>query len=202
MLTLTKRDPVKQYLDEKLQALVPVYTENDRTIVLTAAAEHREPRTLPRLVEKIAACYCIDLGELRRQCRELLGIKRYFPLPLSSDLVLLPVKLRQAELTGELTFGFVNLAQVESLKALPESSQPRLSRIIFRGGGELEAYNSKSNLLDKKDQGETARKAFTHCFDSRAPNPQGLTREELMKMLPNCECLLRDMFVDFTKLKL
>ena len=202
MLTLTKRDPVRQYLDEKLQALVPVYTENDRTIVLTAAGEHREPRTLPRLVEKIAACYCIDLSELRRQCRELLGIKRYFPLPLCSDLVLLPVMLRQAELTGELTFGFVNLAQVESLKALPELAQPRLSKVIFHGGSELETYNSKSTLLDKKDHGETARKAFTHCFESSAPNPRGMTREALIKMLPTCECLLRDMFIDFAKLKL
>lgn len=202
MLTLTKRDPVRQYLDEKLQALVPVYSGNDRTIVLTAAAEHREPRTLPRLVEKMAACYCIDLGELRRQCREKLNIKRYFPLPLCSDLVLLPVKLRQAELTGELTFGFVNLAQVDSLKALPELAQPRLSKVVFHGGSELETCNSISTLLVKKEQGKTVRNAFTHCFESRAPNPQGMSREELMKMLPSCECLLRDMFIDFAKLKL
>lgn len=195
------RDPIRQYLDEKLQALVPVYTESDRTIVLTAAAEHFEPRTLTWLVEKIAASYCIDLPVLRRQCREILNIKRYFPLPFCSNLVLLPVKLRQAELTGELTFGFINLHEMESCRALPESALPRLSKITFHGGNELDTFNSTDVLLKREVHGKKAQDAFKQCFDSRKAMPKGMTYEGLLSQVPDCDCHLRDMFIEFTKPK-
>ena len=107
---------VEQYLEEGLLALLPFY-EGDagRTMVHTLQGEHRDRRSTGWLVQRIATYYHLDLGELRRRCGRLLNQRHHITLPLTSALVLLPVRARSSRVLGETTMGYLSLLQVERI---------------------------------------------------------------------------------------
>lgn len=111
-----KGSTVENYIQEGLLALVPDYRDGEcNTIVFSHLGEQRDRRSVNWLVKRLAAHFSLDLAELRRRCSKLLGLRHNISLPLDTNLVMLPVKMRQAESLGEVTIGFVNLLQVFSL---------------------------------------------------------------------------------------
>ncbi len=86
--------------------------KENKTIVFTFPEVVRDPRSVNWLVKRLAIYFSLDLGGLRRHCGKLLGLRHNISLPLDAGLVLLPIKMRQAETPGEVTTGFVNLLQI------------------------------------------------------------------------------------------
>ncbi|MEW5920504.1 MAG: hypothetical protein AB1796_06020 [Bacillota bacterium] len=110
---------IRRYLEEGLVALLPGYREEDGgTQVYTLCGAHRDPRSLPWLVEVLARFYRLDLAAVRRHTGRLLELSHHIPLPLADGLVLLPVKVRQAATLGENTTGYINQLQVEGVDAM------------------------------------------------------------------------------------
>ena len=104
-------DMILQYLEEGLVALLPDYVDCDGcgvcgTQVFTLQRVHGEQRSLPWLVEVLARFYRLDLAAVRRHTGRLLELSHHIPLPLTEGLVLLPVRVRQAETMGENTTGY------------------------------------------------------------------------------------------------
>ena len=116
---MAKDDNVRQYLEKGLVVLLPAYRDGDGgTQVFTLQGAHHDPRSLSWLVEVLARFYRLDLAAVRRHTGRLLELSHHIPLPLAEGLVLLPVKVRQAAALGENTTGYVNLLQVEGVKAV------------------------------------------------------------------------------------
>jgi hypothetical protein len=95
---------------------------------------YRDCRSLPWLVELLARFYGLDLAAVRRRVGRQLELRHHIPLPLAEGLVLLPVKVRQAEIPGEITTGYVNLLQVEKV-ATPRQMESVGSTGKEAGGG-------------------------------------------------------------------
>ncbi len=176
---------------------MPVYEEGaGATLVYTLKDRHHDPRTMIWLVEKIAAFYSLHLPGLRRRCGALLGLKHHISLPMNENLVLLPVKVRQAAAAGETTIGYVNMLQVEEVAAPPGGEEcPWLSTICFKGGLELKALNTAGTLETRLRQG---RALLDDLLKKRWQGPgfTGLSRKSLQTQLPNCDCLLRELFME------
>ncbi len=115
-----------RYIGEGIIALLPIYTENNRAIVVTKKTEHTEGRTIPWLIEKLATYYSMNINDLRRQYGDILNIKKHVIIPINHDLVLLPVKTRNAIVAGETTIGYCSLLQIDDVIDYAGSSGPRV----------------------------------------------------------------------------
>lgn len=199
---------IEQYLQEGLLVLLPRYQgEKSETLVLTLEDKHPDPRGVPWLVERLASYCNINLPELRRRCGGLLELKHHISLPLSGGLVLLPVKMRQAEVPGETTTGFINLLQVEQILPPPEprpstekGAPAWLSQVRFKCGLRLKTLNTPETLRGRLRQGETVLQDFLRRRN-QGTTFVGLDRRTLLEQLPNCDCVLKELFVNFLGLK-
>ena len=182
-----------QYIDEGLIALLPIYTATDRAIVVTQKSEYLEGRTVPWLIEKLATHYSMSINELRRLYGNILNVKKHVIVPINNDLVFLPVKTRAAAAHGETTIGYCSLLQVDNVSDYTGSPGPWLSSIQFKTGYELFTLNTAETLRDKIRQGEQVRNHYIRRR-GRGPGFAGLSRADLVDCMPNCDCLLLDVF--------
>lgn len=198
-MTTRKDQTINQYLyEEGLLALEPLYKERQgSTRVHTTRAIHHDPRSVPGLIKRLASYHCMSLERMRGHYSKLLDKRSYVPLPLGANLVLLPVVFRRSEITGETTTGYINLPRVEQILPPPEpekqQADPPLSRVQFQGGYQLNTLNTQRTLRERMRQGWQA----LEDYQSRHYQPQakhGLRRELVLEALPDCDCVLRDIF--------
>ncbi len=191
-----REDIIQQYLKETIQALLPVYDQGGSgTLVYTCKGEFRDKRALPWLVNRLAHYFSLDLAVLRKRSGALLGQRHHLSLPLSPDLVLLPVRVRKAALQGETTIAYINLPQIDHFTETAESP-PYRSAIVFQGGRIVESMHGIATLRERARQGEQVREDFL-CRNKNAVAERGLDSSELFSVLPDCRCLLKDLFVKF-----
>ena len=145
---------MEKYLDEGLIALLPVYTATDRAIVVTAEGEHKEGRTVPWLIEKLANHYSMNINILRQRYGDILSVKKHVTIPINDNIVMLPVKTRSAIATGETTVGYCNLLQVDHVLEESEPGSAFLSTIVCRNGYKLQTLNTAETLRDKIRKGD------------------------------------------------
>ena len=169
-------------------ALLPRYRDGvGETVIYTSEGRYLDPRGVPWLVERLASYYSLNL-------------RHHISLPLSESLVLLPVKMRQSAELGETTTGFINLQQILQILPPEEKAFAWLSRIQFKCGLQLKTLNTPETLRDRLRQGEVVRKDFLQRR-SRGIAFAGLSRQALLEQLPNCDCVLKDIFIDLFGLK-
>jgi hypothetical protein len=189
---------IEQYLQEGLLAMTPVYDNGDRAEVLTKAARHKDPRTLTWLLRKIAAYYKLDLMALRRYYREYLELNHHISLPVTENLVLLPLKVRQAAAPGEVTIGFVSMQEIDAVLP-PEEGTPYLSGIRFKNGALIGICNNAGTVKQRINEGKEVHLDFlkrsrqTICFTGASREK---VREAVVNTLPNCDCFLRELFLE------
>lgn len=196
-----KGKDIEKYIQEELLALLPRYRDGvGETVIYTSEGRYLDPRGVPWLVERLASYYSLNLLELRRRCGRLLNLRHHISLPLSESLVLLPVKMRQSAELGETTTGFINLQQILQILPPEEKAFAWLSRIQFKCGLQLKTLNTPETLRDRLRQGEVVRKDFLQRR-SRGTAFAGLSRQALLEQLPNCECILKDLFIEMFGLR-
>lgn len=92
-----------------------------------------DPRRIRSLLAALARHYAVDLVALRQRCGMLLAMRNFLPLPLSGQIVLVPLALSQE---GERT-GYVNLLAIEGIQP-----QEAFCSLILKGGVELTCWLS------------------------------------------------------------
>jgi len=189
---------VEDYLRQGIVALLPVYTAQSRSLVVTQSAEHLEGRSVSWLLDQFAKQCFIDLRALRSCCGALLDLHRLIALPISDNLILLPLKTRQAQAPGETTIGLVNMIQVAGYET-HSGPGPWLSIVNCKTGYRLYTLNTTATVKTRMLQGGQAR---DHCLKMRSLGREfvGMSRDALIAQLPPCECLMKDFFCSFFKL--
>jgi len=99
-----------------------------------------DPRRNRAILEAMARHYAVDLVALRQRCSQLLHSRNYLPLPLSSEMVLVPLALGQC---GERT-GYLNLLAVRAVHP-----QGKGSRVEVEGGNLVECALSVASLRNR-----------------------------------------------------
>ncbi len=96
--------------------LVPLYEQDggNATRIYTATGQiHEDRRTMRWVLRKIARIYSVDLERLRHNVGANLAVSQGVPLPLAPELVLAPLKLRQAIGANDGSIGYVNISAIE-----------------------------------------------------------------------------------------
>lgn len=194
---------MEHYLRQGIVALLPVYTAQSRSLVVTQSAEHLEGRSVSWLLEQFAKKCFVDLRVLRSCCGALLGLHRHIALPISDNLIMLPLKTRQAQAPGETTIGLVNMIQVAGFDA-HSGPGPWLSVVTCKTGYRLYTLNTTAVIKTRLLQGKAAA---LHCHQQKqpaglaGPDFKGMSKEAIIAQLPNCDCFCKDYFCDNLNLK-
>lgn len=99
-----------------------------------------DPRRICSLLEAVARHFAVDIVALRQRCKGLLGRSNYLPLPLNSQLVLVPLTLGTL---GEKT-GYINLLELDKVQ-----SQGKLCSIVLKDGVELPCWLSPGTVKER-----------------------------------------------------
>jgi len=204
------QNSLQEYLREGLLALVPVYRdETASTRIYTRSGQHEDPRSVNWILRTIATYYWMELSELRRYYSRFLGLRHNISIPLDASLVLLPLKTRAAASLGEVTVGYMNLPQIQDIlpvaKRSPEkdgnattpvgdSPQEALSVVLFKNGFMLQSLNTPETMEERLRQGHQVRREFLRRKQGAAPY-MGITVQDILEILPPCECILKEYFL-------
>ncbi len=189
--------PVGDYLREGLLALVPYYKSGYKSVVLTRKSSYPDKRAVPWLVKTIARHFKMDINLMRKHSGRLLNRQTNFSLAFAQHLVLLPVKLNKTAAPNEIMTGYVSMGEVDWITGPPKAAgatTPWHSMIIFKNGRQLPAFNITSTLGNRMWDG---KKILTDYLELNGDNTvkRTLSTEDLLKALPNCNCLLLDRFL-------
>lgn len=102
-----------------------------------------DPRRVCSLLEAVARHFAVDIVALRQRCKELLDRRNYLPLPLSTQLVLVPLTLGTL---GEKA-GFINLFALDKVQ-----SQGKSCSLLLNDGVELPCWLSPGTVRERLAQ--------------------------------------------------
>lgn len=129
-----------------IAAMLPVYNGGNVTKIITAdGQEIIDRKTCRTVLRNIAQIYNVDLSAIRRHYRKPLNKKLGVPIPLSMDILLIPIKFRKKPLgANDGTLGYVNLGQIQGV--MPEGRTTSL--INLKSGVVIRSLVSRNTVLE------------------------------------------------------
>lgn len=129
------------------------------------------------MLQNICAYFGCDLVLLRRSYGELLGCSQSAPLPLSLNLVLVPLKMRLPQFEKDGALGFVNFCAVRDILKPEEKvgAEANSCVVLLEGGLSVTVYFSKKCVDSRLAKGRTA----LTCFSARQGHRADQVRERL-----------------------
>ena len=188
---------IEDYLHEGLLALIPFYSGDLKSVILTSKGRHPDKRSVPWLVKCIARHYRMDIDLVKQHSEKLLKIRNNFSLVFTEHLVLMPVTMRRVSKTSETGTGYISLDEVKRFRRHLKTENeinPYRSKILLHNGQELLTFNMLRTLHRRKDQAETVKADYLKLMVKSSTNGSG-KMNELLDKLPECNCLLLDMFL-------
>jgi hypothetical protein len=140
---------IQEYLPHLL-GFFPVTTEqggNDTELWLRDGRKICVPKKTKTVLKDLAQVFAKDLSLVKRQAGQVLGYKRELPLLLTLDLVLIPVKVREASFKDQGTVGYCFYRGVETVQPLKEGRFK--SALIFKNEQVLFTLNTVQKLRQK-----------------------------------------------------
>ncbi|NLI70871.1 MAG: hypothetical protein GX364_08425 [Firmicutes bacterium] len=147
---------------ERIAAIVPYYDEEggNATRIYTIDGENfADRRTTRWVIRRMARVFSIDLEALRKDYGQYLGISQGVPLPISEDLVMVPLKLRQVIGKNDGAGGYVNICAVQKVEEYPDKGVFK-SRIHLTGGNYLPCVFNCRTVERRFCSGEIARERY------------------------------------------
>ncbi len=129
---------------------------------------------LRTVLKNIAAFYNCNLTGLRKKFGDLLVNTQSLPLPLSFNLVLIPLKTRTPKFEQDGATAFVNLCAIKAITPiLPTTGPNHICRIDLEGGTHLNVLYSKTCIEKRMKSGKIALNNFYSIHS--LPNLNGAT---------------------------
>ncbi|PWK16237.1 hypothetical protein [Tumebacillus permanentifrigoris] len=125
-----------------LAVLEPVYVEGggDMTRMMRVdGSSWIDPRPVPVVLKGIARYYGVDLTAVRERYGDILGKRLHVPLPFSTHLVLVPLKMRTPRVAKDGTTGYV---AAHVITGIAEGHSPTACRLDLSEGRTLTCLQS------------------------------------------------------------
>ena len=119
---------IQEYLPHLL-GFFPVTTEqggNDTELWLRDGRKICVPKKTKTVLKDLAQVFAKDISLVKRQAGQVLGYKRDLPLLLTPELILIPVKVREASFKDQGTVGYCFYRGVETVQPLKKADLSRL----------------------------------------------------------------------------
>jgi hypothetical protein len=108
---------------KELNAILPSYTaKGDLTkLYFKTGAVSETPRKISSLLHSMASYYACDLTALRHQSTLRTGHTHLQPLPFSTQLLLVPIKVRTARVPGDATMAYINKYAIKKIQSITKA---------------------------------------------------------------------------------
>ncbi|HHW06262.1 MAG TPA: hypothetical protein GXX34_01795 [Clostridia bacterium] len=131
---------------------------NYTTVMLAHGGEVLERRKTKTVLAQLARLFALDVALVKARGRKVLKSRREVPLALLPELVLLPVKRREAPMKDAGSIGYVVMSQVAGWEVAPEP--PYRTRIFFQEGSFLDVLTAPVTFRKKMAEGELVLKDY------------------------------------------
>ncbi len=142
-----------------LAALQPVYHRDygDASyIYLKSGQVILDNRSIRGVKQALARLKALDQAHLRRLCGQELGHRLNLPLPLSAQLMLVPLKMRQPLTENDSAYGLVNLVAVRKVLSCAEGG----SMVLLESGQSLKVLANRETCLTHLGEGTLLHRHF------------------------------------------
>lgn len=104
--------------DRSIMALLPQYSDlGDGTVVVDSMNKDVFYSMGQRaMLHNLCSRCCKDIHLLRTWASQLTGQKIWMPLGISYELVLVPLKIREAKINGDATVGYFNFNYIKDIR--------------------------------------------------------------------------------------
>ncbi len=170
--------------------MLPTYDDGgNASRIYTHHKVHEDTRSLRWLLSRTASYYGADVKLIRQQYGKFLNRRLLNPFPLSPDLVLLPLKMREAIIKEDATIGYINGLQI--IRVEPLSQAPFRSALHFKTGLFLPSLNTVETLRGRLLQGEAVHQEYLRRLGYQTPSAPSLE---------NIEITIPEEFMDYNAL--
>ncbi len=195
-----------RYTPQDIVAIEPCYGHqggNATRIYTRHGKVYEDNRRLQTVLKGTVSYYDADLAMLRKNYKDYLDCSQGIPLPLTPQLVLVPLKMRSALSRKDGATGYVNLCDIKEITA--DDTQPGgeavKCRLLLSGGHSLPSlYNLKST---KKRLNYGRQALVRHCSlksSCLCGTPESLTEQalaEVQKKLFSITKLFYELLTDY-----
>lgn len=103
---------------DELKGSKPFYMEGQGNGCMIIVGDREEwlPRSEKSCLNHLAKHYCVDLRELKRRTRNILGKGKYIPLVLHDDCTLIPFKARRPIFKDDGAYGYFRMESIVEIK--------------------------------------------------------------------------------------
>ncbi|NLL17982.1 MAG: hypothetical protein GX262_03030 [Clostridia bacterium] len=139
----------------RLLGLYPFIAEdggNYTAVLLTEGEELVDSRKTKTVLAHLARNFALDLTLVKARGQKVLCCRREVPLVLLPELVLLPVKRREAPMKDAGSLGYVVLSQIAGWEEAKDP--PYRTRIAFHHGGFMEVLTTPGTFRKKVAEAE------------------------------------------------
>lgn len=136
-----------------LNGFFPVTGEdggNYTQLFLKGGRKLTSPRRTKTLLAELAKVYAKDIVLVKRQAGGILGYSKDLPLLIIPQLVLIPVKVREAGFKDEGTFGYAVLNRIDAVQ--PAKTGGFKSCVVFNDGSRVPSLNTVQKLRQKLNE--------------------------------------------------
>lgn len=140
---------IQAYLP-RLLGFFPITTENggnDTELWLSDGRKICVSRKTKTVLSDLAKVFAKDICLVKRQAGQVLGYKRDLPLLLTMDLVVIPVKVREARFKDQGTIGYCLYQGVDMVQPIKEGVFK--SALVFKNGQSLFTLNTVYKVRQK-----------------------------------------------------
>lgn len=167
----------------KINALVPFLEAgtggNFTRIIMAGGEEITEQHRVSTVVKAVCSYYQVDQKAAQKASSNYLGKKKWVPLPVHKDLVLVPLRFRQSPFRDAGATGYINLLHVSGCKA---ASAPYLSEVRFNDGTSISCFNTVRYVKSMLRQGEQVRERYLMLHHGSVSFMENLIPVELLEV--------------------
>lgn len=165
----------------------PFYNSDgaNSTWVMLQDGQHLiDKRKTKTLLQAMARIFAADLTALRKKYSTFLGHKGLIPLPLHSNMILVPFRVRRVQYKDHGATGYVVLDQVDHVQpAAGMDADEVMSRIQMLGGAAFDCVEKASTIKKRLMEAYQVKKEYSRFHGGR----RIITFPELVREGLRCE---------------
>lgn len=188
---------------KKIAALLPAsHPEGGKAtfLVTTSGEKYLDRRSIKWILKRLARYFNIDLAAVKENYGQLLGRKRYLPLPFTRHLIYIPLTACFEKEGIEKELSYISLLEIAGIKKEATSNF-----LLLKSGIQLKCSNTLSTIEKRQREGRLVQKIIAedmfsppddeplYCFEGSPlfPSPgRNLSKEEIARITATILCFL------------
>ncbi|PKM83702.1 MAG: hypothetical protein CVU88_01610 [Firmicutes bacterium HGW-Firmicutes-13] len=146
---------------DSMAALLPIYREgrgNLTKIIKSDGSEVLLNKNIKGVIKRLARLYLVDLSSIVGEYGKILGRTNLIPIPLTQNLILVPLKTIAPLLPGDSAYGYFSFTAIKEIKGCQDKENK--SKVILRNGIKVGIISTQETVLKQLKNAEIVDKHY------------------------------------------